>query len=171
MGLQPLPKNRFVSVIAGDPGQRQTIRVIWSEVPNWAGGVAELAGQRKWLMEPLHQVCENSGHRLGITPPDCGPAPGQPQKWSWVGFLTCDPAQAWYADLHDLTNYCNQSGEPCITDADCAFGTCGVDGVIHITDEGMAPSKLVRGGGAITQPARYTVQVVDETCPIGNDVT
>jgi hypothetical protein len=58
-----------------------------------------------------------------------------------------------------LTDYCSGSGEACLTDGDCAQGTCGVDGVIHLIDQGIVPSKNAN------QQAIYSVQVIEEACP------
>ena len=86
------PKIRYLAVTAGDVGQRQTIRVTWDAMPNWPGGHTALIGQKKYLTEPF-QGCENSGHGLNTVPPDCGPSPGQPQKWFWAARLACDTSQ------------------------------------------------------------------------------
>lgn len=75
----PEPKNRVLAIKAGDAGENQTIRVTWDAMPNWPGGYELLVGQQKWMTQPF-QVCENSGNALNTSPPDCGPAPGQPQK-------------------------------------------------------------------------------------------
>ena len=150
-------KNRVIAVTAGDAGELQTIRVTWDAQPNYSGGHSALVGQQKYLMQPF-QVCENSGSGLGTVPPNCGPSAGQPQKWYWVSQLQCDPVTAWYGDLGDLVNYCTISGEPCVVDGDCAAGTCGVDGAIHIADESIAPSKNQ------TQRSIYSVQVITEGC-------
>lgn len=153
----PELKNRVIAVTAGDTGELQTIRVTWDAQPNYAGGHGALVGQQKYLMQPF-QVCESSGDGLAITPPNCNAAPGQPQKWYWVSRLQCDPATAWYGDLGDLVNYCTSSGESCLVDGDCAEGTCGVDGAIHIADVSIVPSKNA------TQRSIYSVQVITEGC-------
>jgi hypothetical protein len=160
----PEPKNRFIPIRAGDAGRDQSVRVIWTAMPNWPGGSSSLAGQTKYLLEPT-QVCENSGDGLAKSPPACSSAPGQPQKWFWMARLGCNPTSAWFGDLAGLTDYCSGSGEACTPGGDpCIQGTCGVDGVIHIVDEGIVPSKLAAGGGSISQPAEFTVQVVDSEC-------
>jgi len=154
----PEPKNRFLSVTAGDTGQLQAIRVTWDAMPNWPGGHTALIGQQKWLLEPF-RVCEGSGQGIGVFP-NCGPSPGQPQKTFWAALLTCDPSQAWFGDLAGLANYCTGSGEACDPNAPvCSSGTCRYDGVIHIIDAGIVPSK-----NNPAQPAAYSVQVIDETC-------
>lgn len=105
------------------------------------------------MTEPF-QGCENSGNTRSSSPPNCGPSPGQPQKWFWAAQLTCDPLLAFYGDLTWLSQYCTQSGEFCTIDNDCAEGTCGVDDAIHIFDMGIVPSKNEN------QQAIYSVQVV-----------
>jgi hypothetical protein len=155
----PEPKNRVLPIKAGDPGQEQTIRVKWDSQPNWAGGHTALVGQTKWMEEPF-QVCENSGEGFGVSPPSCSNAPGQPQKWFWAARLNCDPAGAHYADLSKLTDYCTGTGEPCTTDGDCAQGTCGVDGVIHLIDRGIVGTKNAN------QQAIYSVQVIEKACSV-----
>jgi len=158
------PKNRVLPIKAGEEGVNQTIRVTWGDMPNWAGGHELLEGQKKWLLEPF-RVCENSGDGQDTVPPDCGPAPGQPQKWFWAAGLTCDSAGAWFGDLAGLTDFCSGSGEACASDGDCAQGTCGVDGVIHIVDDGITPTKNEN------QQAIYTVQVVAEGCVLSDQAS
>jgi hypothetical protein len=158
----PEPKNRALAVTAGDVGVEQAIRVTWDAQPNWPGGHTALVGQQKWMTEPF-QVCENSGQGEDTTPPDCGPSPGQPQKWFWAARLICDPLNAFYGDLATLTDYCTGSGEACTIDDDCAQGTCGVDGVIHFLDQGIVPSKNAN------QQAIYSVQVIAEGCAVADD--
>ena len=153
----PEPKNRALAVKAGDVGLQQTIRVTWDAQPSWSGGHAALVGQQKWMTEPF-QVCENSGNGFGTEPPNCGPSPGQPQNWFWAARLACDPTSAHYSNLATLADYCTGSGEGCTTDGDCAQGTCGVDGVIHIIDQGIVPSKNVN------QQAIYSMQVIESAC-------
>ena len=159
----PEPKNRVLAVKAGDAGMPQTIRVTWDAMPNWLGGHAGLIGQQKWMTQPF-QVCENSADGLAVSPPNCGPAPGQPQKWFWAARLTCDLSTAHFTDLASLRECCTGTGEACTTDSDCAAGTCGVDGAIHFLDQGIVPSKND------TQQAVYSVQAIDQACEmIEND--
>lgn len=150
----PEPKNRAISINAGDALLQQSVRVTWGDQPNWPGGHAELVGQEKWMTEPF-QVCENSGDGLSKSPPNCGPAPGLPQKWFWAAYLVCDPSYAHAAYLTLLENYCSGSGEACSSDNDCAAGTCGVDGAIHILDQAIVPTRNAN------QPATYSVQVAE----------
>ena len=152
----PEPKNRALAFNANNTHQKYAIRVTWGIQPNWTEGNALLVGQQKWLAEPF-QVCENSGDGLAIMPPNCGAAPGQPQKWFWAARLECDP---YYTKFPTLSGYCSGSGEACAIDADCASGTCGVDNVIHIFDQGVVPSKNM------DQQAIYSLQVIAEECPI-----
>ena len=155
----PEPKNRALAVVAGDVGRQQAIRVRWDSQPNWTVGHAALVGQAKWMTEPF-QVCENSGNGFSVSPPNCGPAPGQPQKWLWAARLDCDSSAAYYSDMTMLMDYCTGSGEACVSDANCTAGTCGVDGVIHIFDQGIVPTKNAN------QQAIYSVQVIDQACAI-----
>jgi hypothetical protein len=37
-------------------------------------------------------------------------------------------------------------------------------GLVHLFHEGIAPSRLVAGGGAIAIPSLYDVQVIDRNC-------
>ena len=157
-GLPEL-KNRVLAVVAGDVGRQQAIRVRWDDQPNWTVGHAALVGQAKWMTEPF-QVCENSGNGFSVTPPNCGPAPGQPQKWFWAARLDCDSTAAHYSDMTMLMDYCTGSGGACQSDFDCTAGTCGVDGVIHIFDPGIVPTKNTN------QQATYSVQVIDQACAI-----
>jgi len=153
-------KNRFISITAGDAGRDQKIRVTYTSLPPpydvWNG-------ETLWVQEPF-QVCENSGHGPKVTPPDCGPSPGQPQKWFWAARLNCDEELAVARDWTTLTNYCTGSGESCAVDGDCVAGTCGVDGAVHLTHSAIVPSKLAPGGGALQVPANYTIEVLDESC-------
>jgi hypothetical protein len=153
----PEPKQRVLAITAGDVGVQQAIRVTWDAQPNWPGGHSALVGQQKWMTEPF-QVCEGAGSGFAISPPICGGSPGQPQKWFWAARLTCGSDGAHFADLTKLTDYCTGSGEACATDGDCAQGTCGVDGAIHIIDQGIVPSKNTN------QQAIYSVQVIDAVC-------
>ena len=75
--------------------------------------------------------------------------------------MTCSSAGAWFGDLAGLTNYCARTGEPCAVDGDCTLGTCGVDGVIHIQDQGIVPSRKTP-----PQPATFSVRIVDQSCDI-----
>lgn len=155
----PENKQRYLPIKAGDPDVNQSIRVTWDEQANWPGGHETLEGQTKWI-QTLTQHCENSGQPNAVTPPfACGPSPGQPQKWYWQATLTCSEDAAYFGKLADLTNYCTGSGEACDVDADCVAGTCGVDGVIHIVDQGLNPTK------SAVQISQYTVQVIEEACP------
>jgi len=158
----PELKNRTLPIKVDDVGQIQAVRVTWDTMPNWSEDYVALVGQAKWMTQPI-QVCENSGNGLAVSPPNCGPSAGQPQKWFWAANLTCNSSAAYYANLTTLTNYCTVSGESCTTDGDCAAGTCGVDGVIHIFDQGIVPTKNMN------QRAIYDVQVIDETCSVAND--
>jgi hypothetical protein len=160
-GNPPNPKNRVLSVRAGDAGLTQAIRITSVNNPApydiWNGATY-------WVGEPI-QVCENSAQGLDVTPPQCGPAPGAEQRWFWAAKLSCSAATAHVRDWTTLTRYCTGSGEPCALDCQCAQGTCGVDGVIHMYGPGMVPSRLSLGGGSMDAPSTYSVQVIDGTCP------
>ncbi len=158
----PETKNRVLAITAGDAGHEQAVRITWEAQPNWPGGHTALVGQQKWMTEPF-QACENSGNGFSVSPPDCGPAPGQPQKWYWAARLICDSLNAFYGDLTRLSMHCTGSGEACISDFDCASGTCGVDGVIHIFDQGIVPSKNAN------QQAIYSAQVIPIGCSTFNE--
>jgi hypothetical protein len=103
-------KNRFVSIMAGDPGRIQAIRVTFVSLPSpfdiW-NGMQLFAGQ------PM-QVCENSGQGPAVPIADCGPTGGVPQDWFWAAPLVCD-----LADAH--------------LDSWIAYG------VVHLYHEGLVP--------------------------------
>ena len=81
----------------------------------------------------------------GPAPPDCGPAPGQPQAWAWYAPLVCDPAAAHVMDWTTLSDYCvdgSSDGGPCTGDGDCPGGSCGSDGVIHLYHQAIITSRM-----------------------------
>jgi len=79
-------KNRYVSIIPGNPGQQTALRF---EVISAPTGYEYLDGQTLWVTEP-QEVSENSGVL------DPGDAPGFPSYWSAT--LTCNEAAAFVTD-------------------------------------------------------------------------
>ncbi len=95
-------KNRYVSILAGDAGRSQAIRVRFVDLPfpfdvwNFAN-----TGQDFFVGEPF-QVCENSGQTLRADllaeGEDCGPAGGLSREWVWAAPLLCDKGAAHFMD-------------------------------------------------------------------------
>lgn len=77
---------RYLSIIAGDPGRQQAIRVTLTNLP---GAFAAFNG-RSMFVGPPQTVCENAGQ---VTPPGgiCGPAPGAPAPSMQAATLQCNP--------------------------------------------------------------------------------
>ncbi|UCC28806.1 MAG: hypothetical protein JSU86_11455 [Phycisphaerales bacterium] len=144
-------KVRYLSLIAGDAGQSQAIRVTFDDLPapydSWNG-------VQMWVQEPT-TYCENAG----VVSPPCPPA--QPTSDFTGATLGCDP---WYGDFYSLTHgRCDtgtpNEGEDCDEDADCgeppSTGDCVQDAIgeaVHVYHEGIVPDGI------------YVLQIVDATC-------
>ncbi len=160
-------KNRYLSIMAGDAGRFQAIRVVIGGLGNVPPPFDIWNGQEYYAGEPI-QICENAGQGTNVDPQDplaCGPAPGLPQDWGFYAPLICDTSQAHYMDWTTLRDYCNNpqgpnNAHPCTEDADCGGGTCGVDGVVHLYHEAIVPSHMATSGGPIDLPADYDIQVI-----------
>lgn len=125
-------KNRFVSIMAGDPGRIQAIRVTFVSLPSpfdiW-NGMQLFAGQ------PI-QVCENSGQGPTVPIADCGHTGGILQDWFWAAPLVCHMADA---HLDSWSTY----------------------GVIHLYHEGLVPEgvyevQVVDSVCSLQQEASYS---------------
>ena len=79
-------KNRYVSIVPGNPGQQTALRF---EVISTPTGYEYLDGQTLWVTEP-QEMSENSGVL------DPGDAPGFPSYWSAT--LTCNEGAAFVTD-------------------------------------------------------------------------
>ncbi len=153
-------ENRFLSVAAGDAGQTQAIRVtIVSLQPPY-----DTWNDERFYVGMPHRVCENAGHGPGVPIEDCGPAPGLPKQrnWNWFAPLVCSLDNAYYTDWHGacVDSSCFgglKGGDPCETDDDCVEA-------VHLYHEGIVPSKLQAGGGAIEVPSQYEVQLIGSDC-------
>ncbi len=100
-GIALNTKNRFVSILAGDAGRGQAIRVRFVDLPvpfdawNFAN-----TGQDFFVGEPF-QACENSGQVRCPNPPTCtgcATAGGMAREWFWAAGLVCDKNSAHYMD-------------------------------------------------------------------------
>jgi len=171
-------KNRFLSIMAGDPGRIQAIRVTAVSLPP----PFDIWNEQEWFVGEPIPVCENSGQGSEVRPDihGCGPAPGvnaSGRDWFWAAPLVCDPLSAHYKDWTTLAGYCNTPGNPsydahpCVTSADCGPGTCGVDGVVHVYHEAIIPSHMASGAGPIDIPAVYDIQLIDSTCSLSHDTS
>jgi hypothetical protein len=177
IGNQISAKNRFLSIRAGDPGRSQAIRVTAVSLPPpfdvWNG--------QEWYVGEPRKYCEGAGSAQWAHPDEplpCGPAPGvylSGQDWFWVAPLVCDPLSAYQTDWTSLRDYCNTPGSPgynsrpCMSDAQCGSGICGVDGVVHLYHEAIVPSHMASGAGPIDIPAVYDIQVIDSACSLSDE--
>jgi hypothetical protein len=90
-------KNRYISVMGGDPGRNQALRISVIDLPPpydvWNG-------MKLWV-DNVFEVCEHSGTRGG---PPCPPggAPGLPKPSFWAATLTCDWNDALFMDWRTL---------------------------------------------------------------------
>jgi hypothetical protein len=139
VGADVVAKNRFLSIEAGDPGRLQALRVTAVSLPPPYAG---WNGQQ-WIAGAPIQVCEHSAHGIGVPVEDCGPAPGLDRRWFWAVPLFCNEDLAHYADWNAL-------------------------GTIHLFHESIVPSRLVAGGGSISIPSMYDVEVIDRNCDSGD---
>ena len=165
---EPVPsnKNRYLSIVPGNPGQQTGIRITFAYMPP---PFSAWDGEKHFVGQP-HQVCENSGQSpVEATPPNCGSAAGLPQDWFWAAPIECDVQDAVFMDWSTLSRYCvdgGNNGGACVDNNDCPGGLCGSDGVVHLYHEAIVPSRLQTAIGPIEIPALYDIQAIDSSCSL-----
>ena len=85
-----VPKSRYLSFTAGDPGEQAALRLTMVRLPELFGA---FRSQTMWVGPPS-EYCENAGQ---VTPPPsgCGPAPGLDSLTFVAATLQCEP---YYTD-------------------------------------------------------------------------
>ena len=147
-------KNRYISVIAGDPSRSQAIRVRLMNLPPPFDVWNYESTGRDFFAGAPREVCENSGEGLEVPAGDCSIFAG-PTRTFWAASLVCEIENAHYMDWHGWCDAgaCVGGLDPgsCSVDDDCAY-------VVHLSHEGIVPT------GA------YDVQLVDSDCWANLDV-
>lgn len=87
-----VPKNRYISVVGGNPGMSTALRVTFVSLPS---PFDDWNGEKFFVGQPV-QACENSGQGLSVS--ECGLAGTLPQNWFWAAPLECDPPTVFYTD-------------------------------------------------------------------------
>jgi hypothetical protein len=170
-------KGRFLSIMAGDPGRVQAIRVTAVSLPapfdTWNG--------QEWYLGEPRKYCEGAGTSHWAHPDEpltCGAAPDvypSGRDWFWAAALVCDPSSAHHMDWTSLADYCNTPGHPtynarpCSSDAGCGGGICGVEGIVHLYHEAIVPSHMATSTGPVDDPAVYDIQVIDSVCSLSSE--
>ena len=149
-------KNRYVSILGGDAGRSQAIRLRFVDLPppfdvwNFAN-----LGTNFFVGEPF-KLCENSGQTrrqvLLDQGEDCAPAGGLSREWFWAAPLVCDKGAANFMDWHGRCD-----GDTCVAGLNIG-SSCTIDDdcqdVVHLYHEGLVPDGV------------YDVQAIVDGCSL-----
>ncbi|MCH7591419.1 MAG: hypothetical protein IH989_01385 [Planctomycetes bacterium] len=134
-------KNRYLSIVAGDSGRTQAVRVRFIDLPPpFDSG----NGMTLWAQGPIHGI-EFSNGPFPATRFNAASLGCTPVFTSWGDLVGSCRIQSGncFSNLHP--------GGACSTDAEC------VPAVLHLVHEWIVPG------------AAYEIQVIDGTCDVNNE--